>query len=89
MAAVSVVYSRRVSCSFLTLSLSHVGNSPQSACVSVHAVNKFLFSLGIKGDFCFLSVPKFLSRTYFVLGCNCTPNSFQYFDNLLFILVEL
>ena len=26
----------------------------------VHVVNTFLFSLGIKGDFCFLDVPKLL-----------------------------
>ena len=39
---------------------SLVGYSPQRACVSVHVVNKFLFSLGIKGDFCVLGVPNLL-----------------------------
>ena len=28
--------------------------------MSVHVVNKFLFSLGIKGDFCVLGVPNLL-----------------------------
>ena len=39
--------------SFLTPSLSLVGHSPQRVCVSVHQV---LFSLGIKGNFCFLGI---------------------------------
>ena len=42
------------------LSLSLVGHSPQRACVSVHIVNAFLFSLGIKGDFCILGIPNLL-----------------------------
>ena len=36
-----------------SLSLSLVVHSGQRACVSIHVVNTFLFSLGIIGDFCF------------------------------------
>ena len=41
------------SCMFLPLSLSLSGHSPQRACVSVHVVNTFLFSLGLKGTIAF------------------------------------
>ena len=33
--------------------VSLVGRSPQSVCVCVQIVSTFLFSFGIKGDFCF------------------------------------
>ena len=62
---------RRVSCSFLTLSLSLVGHSPQRTCVSVHVVTRSCFPLGSKGTFNFRRSQPLLRDVYHIKNGGC------------------
>ena len=71
---------------------SLVGYSPQRACVSVHVVNTFLFSLGIKGNFCILGVPNLLvGRAYHVktVGCFLEVINMRLFNQTLSIYCKI
>ena len=61
---------------------SLVGHSPQWACVSVHIVNTFLFSLGIKGDVCFEAFPTFWWGTFIMLKMKVVYLKFLLWDYL-------
>ena len=50
---------------FSLLSLFLLGPSPPKVCVSFHALNMPLFSLGMTGNFCFLQVPRFVAGNFY------------------------